>query len=94
MNSVRPRPEDGGITWHERWNAFECRGCEETEEIRSARLRTPEKLAELRELLIADHTECWQFSDAEQARQQRRFRKRKTLNKNLAAQRVSWRGSL
>lgn len=32
--SRRPRPEDGGIVWHGRWNAFECLGCGEMKEVR------------------------------------------------------------
>lgn len=82
----RERPEDGGIVWHEALNAFECLGCTEWEEIRRRGDRTPEKLAELRELLIADHTECWEFNDPRMARLQRRFRKDVKRQKNLAAQ--------
>jgi hypothetical protein len=88
----RVRPEGGGIVWHDRLNAFECEGCTEVEEIRRRGDRTPEKLAELRELLIADHTECWEFDDLEQARQQRKYRERKKLRENLVALHVSWRG--
>lgn len=87
----RERPEGGGIVWHERYNAFECVGCSEFEEIRNRAHRTPAKLAELRELLIADHTECWEFADVKMARDARRYRKRKK-QLNLASQRVSWRG--
>jgi hypothetical protein len=88
----RTRPEDGGIVWREQFNAFQCYGCEEFEEVRSAARRTPEKLAELRELLVIDHTECWKFSDPKQAADARRYRKEKTRRANLAAQRTSWRG--
>jgi hypothetical protein len=35
----------------------------------------PERLAELRELLVIDHTECWQYGDVEKAQQARKFRK-------------------
>ena len=79
----RERPADGGMPWHEKWNAFECYGCSEFEEIRNRALRTPAKLAELRELLIIEHTECWQFSDPQMAADARKFRKRKTLRENM-----------
>ena len=88
----RDRPEDGGMVWHERYNAFECLGCGDWEEIHARGLRTPAKLAELRELLVADHTECWEFADAKMARDARRYRKRKKQQLNLAAQRTVWRG--
>jgi hypothetical protein len=88
----RERPEDGGVVWHERLNAFECLGCTEFEEIRSRALRTPAKLAELRELLIADHTECWQFDDPRMARDARRYRSEKKRRANLAAMQTTWRG--
>lgn len=88
----RERPDDGGMTWHEDLHAFECQGCWEFEEIRRAGDRVPDKLAELKELLIVDHTECWEFDDPEMARSARKFRKRKKLRENLAAQRTSWRG--
>lgn len=88
----RERPEDGGIVWHEKWNAFECYGCGEFTEIRSAAKRTPDKLAEMRELLIIEHTECWEFDDPRQAKLVRKFRKEKKRRENLAAQKVSWRG--
>jgi len=88
----RERPADGGMTWHERFNAFECHGCDEFEEIRKRGDRTPEKLATLRELLVVDHTECWEFDDPRMAREARRYRKKKKLGENLAAQAASWRG--
>lgn len=93
----RQRPEDGGIVWHERFNAFECLGCEEFEEVRKRSDRTPGKLAELKEMLEADHAECWLFDDPEMARQARKYRKEKKRRENLAnaglaAQRVSWQG--
>ena len=96
----RERPEDGGIVWHERFHAFECYGCGEFEEVRSASKRTPDKLAELREFLVLDHTECWEFDDPKMALDARRYRsekKRRELLKIRAAgaldrQSVSWRG--
>ena len=96
----RERPEDGGIVWHERFNAFECYGCGEFEEVRSASKRTPDKLAELREFLVLDHTECWEFDDSKMAADARKYRsekKRRELLKTRAAavldrQAVSWRG--
>lgn len=98
--SKRERPEDGGIVWHDRWNAFECRGCTEWEEIRCAHDRTPERLAIRRELLVIDHTECWEFDDpkmALDARKHRSEKKRRELLKQqgagLASQRAGWRGN-
>jgi hypothetical protein len=79
----RVRPEDGGIVWHEEWNAFECYGCGEFEEIRKRADRTPEKLAELREMLVADHTECWEFDDSRMAAEARKYRKEKKRRENL-----------
>jgi hypothetical protein len=52
----------------------------------------PEELRRKREFLIVDHTECWQFDDPEMARKARKYRKRKKLEENLAAQRMSWQG--
>jgi hypothetical protein len=88
----RTRPEDGGMLWHHELNAFECLGCFEFEEIHRAGDHVPDRLAELKELLIVDHTECWQFDDPEMARQARKYRKEKKRRENLAAQRTSWRG--
>jgi hypothetical protein len=93
----RERPEDGGIDWHEELHAFFCWGCLEYEEIRNCHEREPDKLAEIHELLIIDHTECWEFDDPEMAKQARQYRKEKKRREllaagNLAAQRVSWRG--
>jgi hypothetical protein len=90
--SKRERPEDGGIVWHEEWNAFECLGCGDFEEVHKAANRTPARLAELKEMLIVDHTECWQFDDPKMAADARRYRKEKKRRENLAAQSVSWRG--
>ncbi len=96
----RERPADGGMVWREEWNAFECYGCGEFEEIRKRADRTPEKLAELKEMLIADHTECWEFDDPQMARDARKYRKEKKRRENLRAraagaldrQAVSWQG--
>jgi hypothetical protein len=88
----RERPEDGGIVWHEEWDAFECLGCMEFTEIRKRADRTPDKLEEMRELMIIEHTECWEFDDPRMAADARRYRKEKKRRENLAAQRVSWRG--
>lgn len=79
----RERPVDGGVVWHDRLNAFECLGCNEFVEIRSRRMRTPAKLAELREMMAIDHTECWEFKDARMARLQRKFRKSLKRQLNL-----------
>lgn len=34
--ATRERPANGGVQWHEQWNAFECYGCGEFEEIRDS----------------------------------------------------------
>ncbi len=81
----RVRPEDGGVVWRERWNAFECLGCGEFWEVGCRCDRTPAKLAELRELLVADHTECWEFDDPRMALDARRYRKEKKRRENLKA---------
>jgi hypothetical protein len=88
----RERPADGGVIWHDRLNAFECLACNEFYEVRWRRERTPEKLAVVREMLVLDHTECWEWNDARVARLQRRFRKEMKRQKNLAAQKASWKG--
>lgn len=88
----RERPEDGGIVWHEDFHAFECLGCTEFEEIHKAADRTPDRIEEIKELLIIEHTECWKFDDPRMAADARRYRKEKQRRQNLAAQRVSWRG--
>lgn len=92
--SRRQRPEEnGGIIWHREFHAFQCLGCEGFHEVRKRReYDDPEFLASTRELLIVDHTECWEFADPRMARDARRFRKAKKLRENLAAQRASWRG--
>jgi hypothetical protein len=90
----RARPEDGGMVWHVSIHAFECLGCAEFEEIRRRReYDDPEFVLRMKEMLIADHTECWEFDDPEMARQARRYRKEKKRRENLAAQAVSWRGA-
>lgn len=73
----RERPTDGGVEWRERFNAFECLGCGEFHEVRSAARRTPAALLEIREMLILDHTECWEFEDPRMARDARRYRSEK-----------------
>jgi hypothetical protein len=88
----RERPADGGIVWHEAWDAFECLGCMEFTEIRKRADRTPDRIEEIKELLIVEHTECWEFDDPRMAADARRYRKEKKRRENLAAQRVSWRG--
>jgi hypothetical protein len=96
----RERPEDGGIVWHEQYNAFQCCGCGEYEEIHAPSRRTPDKLQELRELLVIDHTECWEFDDPRMARDARKYRSEKKRRENLKAraagaldrQSVSWKG--
>ena len=96
----RERPGDGGMIWHERFNAFECLGCNEYEEIRKSADRIPDRLAELHELLVIEHTECWEFDDPRMARDARKYRKEKKRRENLRAraagaldrQAVSWQG--
>lgn len=89
----RERPADGGIVWHDRYNAFQCYGCEEYEAVGDRRLREdPEWLARHKELLVIDHTECWEFDDPKMALNARKYRKDKKRRENLTAQRVSWKG--
>lgn len=96
----RERPADGGMEWHEKFRAFECYGCGEFTEIRNPHDREPDKLAELHELLIIEHTECWLFDDPKMAADARKFRSEKKRRENLKArasgaldrQAVSWRG--
>jgi hypothetical protein len=89
----RERPDDGGMLWHAHLHAFECLGCLEHEEVHSRTVRdNPELLRRRKELLILDHTECWEFNDAEMARRQRRYRKRQKREQNLAKQRTSYTG--
>ena len=91
--STRTRPENGGIVWHDRAHAFECLGCGEIVEMRRrAEYENPEHVATMRELLVVDHTECWEYADPRMARLQRRFRKEAKRQKNLAAQSGAWRG--
>lgn len=91
----RERPADGGILWHAQVHAFECLGCGDYDEIRKRRqYEDAEFVLRMREMLIVEHTECWQFDDPKMARDARRYRKRKKLRENLAAQRTSWRGRL
>lgn len=92
----RVRPRDGGMVWREDLCAFECLGgCGEFYQVwkRSDR-ENPETMAILRETLIADHVECWEYDDPAMARRARKFRKRAKLGRNLrvARQRASWRG--
>jgi hypothetical protein len=89
----RKRPEDGGMEWHADLNAFECLGCGETIPVWRRTWTNPEALASMRELLVIDHTECWEFNDARMAQLQRQYRKRLKREKNLAAQRTGWRGA-
>jgi hypothetical protein len=77
IRKKRERPKDGGIVWRDKWNAFECLGCNEFEEIRDRKKRTPEKLAITKQLLVMDHTECWEFDDPEMARNARKHRSEK-----------------
>ena len=89
----RVRPEDGGIQWHREIHAFECLGCGEFICLgKRSDYDNPERIEELKELLIIEHTECWEFDDPQMAANARRYRKEKKRRENLAARRVSWRG--
>lgn len=91
-STKRERPADGGMVWHDRFNAFQCLGCGEFEHIGNPKKRSPEALATRRQLEVIDHAECWKYDDPKMAADARRYRKKKTLQQNIAAQRVSWRG--
>ncbi len=83
---TRRRPEDGGVAWHARMNTFECLGCGDFETVRSRHVWTnPERLAQLKELVVLDHTECWQYADAEKAQQAGRYRKARKRRELLVA---------
>ena len=90
---LRPRPDDGGMEWHHDINAFECLGCLDHISVRPSVYRDPEALLSMKELLVLDHTECWLYLDAAQARKARRFRKNSTRRKLLSAQKTVWRGA-
>jgi hypothetical protein len=79
----RERPEDGGIVWFPNLYAFQCEGCRGWEEIHKPQDRQPDRLAEIAELLEADHMECWNFDDPRMAADARKYRKKGTLKKNL-----------
>ena len=80
----RERPANGGMVWHARVAVFECEGCGELNPQRRQVATNPEQLAIVRELLVLDHTECWEFEDPRMARLQRRFRKGVKRQKLLA----------
>lgn len=94
MSAKRPRPADGGMVWRPELNAFECLGgCEDFFQVfKRCERDNPETMASLREMLIVDHTECWEFDDPRMAADARKYRKKKKRLANLAAQRVGWRG--
>jgi hypothetical protein len=72
---MRARPENGGIVWHARANALECEGCGELIAQGRRVWMDPERLVIVRELVMLDHTECWEFDDPRMAKLARRFRK-------------------
>lgn len=85
----RPRPADGGVVWHPELNAFECLGCVDFEPVRGRRSNeNPETLARIRELLVLDHSECWEYIDPRMARLARRFRKGLKREQLLAQQKA------
>jgi hypothetical protein len=84
MTARRERPDDGGVVWHARANAFECLGCGEMLAFGDRRIwGNPERLAEVKELVVKDHEECWLYQDAEKARQARRYRKERKRRERL-----------
>ena len=96
----RERPAEGAVIWHEQFNAFQCMGCLEFEEIHKHRDHEPDRLVEIQELMEADHMECWKFDDPKMAADARKYRSEKKRRENLKArasgapdrQSVSWRG--
>jgi hypothetical protein len=72
---MRERPEGGGIKWYAWANTFECEACGELHPQRRQTWTDPEQLAMVRELLVLDHTECWEYDDPRMAKLARRFRK-------------------
>lgn len=85
---MRARPENGGIVWHARANAFECEGCGELIAQGRRVWMDPERLVIVRELVVLDHTECWEFDDPRMAKLARRFRKGLKREKLLRARGV------
>lgn len=84
MTQKRVRPEDGGVRWRAELHAFECLGCGEFIELRKrCENENPECIEELREMLVIDHTECWEFDDPRMALNARRFRKEAKRQANL-----------
>jgi hypothetical protein len=75
------------MVWHARANVFECQGCEELMWQRRQVWNDPERLAEVRELLVLDHTECWEYGDPRMAMLARKFRKGVKREKLLAGAR-------
>jgi hypothetical protein len=65
----------GGIKWHACVAVFECLGCGELFAMRRRGAQNPEAVATVREMLVLDHTECWEYDDPRMAKLQRRFRK-------------------
>ncbi len=63
------------MVWHARMNAFECEGCGDLMAQRRPVWSDPEELALMRELLVLDHTECWEYDDPRMAKLARKFRK-------------------
>lgn len=82
---ARERPENGGIVWHARANTFECKGCGEFQPQHRGTWMNPERLAMVRELVVLDHTECWEYDDPRMAKLARKFRKRVKQQMLLAA---------
>jgi hypothetical protein len=81
----RVRPADGGIEWRDELHAFECLGgCEDFFQVaKRADRENPETMLYLKEMLIADHTECWEFDDPEMVREARRYRSERKRRENL-----------
>ena len=91
-SAKRERPADGGMPYNDRLHFFHCYGCEEDIEVRHQVYIDPEKLHSFREMLILDHTECWEFDDPQMAADARRYRKAKKRRELLAKNNVQWRG--
>ena len=89
----RERPPGGGVYWRDEVHVFECLGCMETIEVPARIYRSPEALAEHREMLELDHENCWRYGSVELARNARRYRKDETRRKLLAqaGRRMGWR---
>lgn len=90
----RRRPAGGGVVFNVGARAFECQGCGNLIPVKSAVVRDPEAMTQMRESLVNRHTECWSYPTQRDARMARVRKRIEKMQRGLAAQQVSWRGGL